>query len=49
VQVAGINRGGLRLLSPRGEEQLLEGDEVLVLGTGEQIAAFNAWAMEQVE
>ncbi len=46
VQVAGINRGGLRLLNPGGDERLLAGDDVLVLGSPDQIAAFRAWANE---
>lgn len=46
VQVAGINRGGLRLLNPGGEERLLAGDDVLVLGSPDQIAAFRAWVHE---
>jgi CPA2 family monovalent cation:H+ antiporter-2 len=41
VQVAGINRQGLRFLNPGAKEVLLAGDEVLVLGTNEQIAAFT--------
>jgi CPA2 family monovalent cation:H+ antiporter-2 len=40
--VAGINRGGRRILNPGGEEQLLAGDDVLVLGSPDQIAAFKA-------
>lgn len=46
VQVAGINRGGLRILNPNGEEKLLAFDQVLVLGTPEQIRAFREWARE---
>ena len=42
VQVAGINRGGRRMLNPGGEEKLLGGDDVLVLGSPDQIAAFKA-------
>ena len=42
LQVAGINRGGRRILNPGGEEQLLAGDDVLVLGSPDQIAAFKA-------
>lgn len=44
VQLVGINRGGGRILNPRGEEELRADDEVLVLGTPDQIAAFRAWA-----
>jgi len=42
LQVAGINRAGRRILNPRGEEKLLAGDSVLVLGSPDQIAAFKA-------
>ena len=42
LQVAGINRGGLRLLNPAGDERLVAGDEVLLLGGPEQIAVFKA-------
>lgn len=41
VQVAGINRQGIRSLNPGANEVLLAGDEILVLGTNEQIAAFT--------
>lgn len=46
VQIAGIHRGGLRILNPGGEERLLPHDDVLVLGSPDQIAAFKAWARE---
>lgn len=46
VQVAGINRGGLRILNPSGEEKLLAHDDVLLLGRPDQIAAFKTWARE---
>lgn len=42
LQVAGINRGGQRILNPRGDEKLFCGDEVLVLGSPDQIAVFKA-------
>jgi CPA2 family monovalent cation:H+ antiporter-2 len=41
LQVAGINRGGLRILNPRAEEKLFTGDNVLVLGSPDQISAFK--------
>jgi CPA2 family monovalent cation:H+ antiporter-2 len=41
VQVAGINRNGLRLLNPGGAEKLALGDDLLLLGTPDQIAAFK--------
>ncbi|MBI2511317.1 MAG: cation:proton antiporter [Opitutae bacterium] len=46
VQVAGIHRGGLRILNPSGDEKLLPRDDVLVLGSPDQIAAFKAWTRE---
>ncbi len=46
VQVAGIHRGGGRILNPGGEEKICAGDELLVLGNAEQIAAFAAWSRE---
>jgi CPA2 family monovalent cation:H+ antiporter-2 len=42
LQVAGIKRGGLRIPNPRGEEKLFTGDELLVLGSPDQITAFKA-------
>lgn len=47
VQIAGVHRGGLRILNPGAQEQLRDGDEVLVLGTPVQIAEFAAWARER--
>jgi monovalent cation:H+ antiporter-2, CPA2 family len=41
LQIAGINRGGRRILNPRAEEKLLTGDNVLVLGSPDQISAFK--------
>jgi len=42
LQVAGINRHGRRILNPGGDEKLLTGDDVLVLGSPDQIAAFKS-------
>ncbi len=42
LQVAGISRAGGRILNPGGDEKLFTGDEVLVLGSPDQIAAFQA-------
>ena len=42
LQVAGINRAGQRILNPGGEEKLFAGDDVLVLGSPDQISAFRA-------
>ena len=49
VQVAGINRGGRRILNPGADETLLGGDEVLLLGTPEQIDAFRAYVRGEAE
>jgi len=46
VQVAGIHRGGERILTPGAQETLLAGDELLVLGTAEQIREFRGWISE---
>ena len=42
LQVAGIRRAGLRIPNPRGEEKLFTGDELLVLGSPDQISGFKA-------
>jgi CPA2 family monovalent cation:H+ antiporter-2 len=42
LQVAGIRRGGLRVPNPGGDEKLFGNDELLVLGSPDQIAAFKA-------
>ena len=47
VQVAGIHRGGLRILNPSAQERLRGGDEILVLGTPVQNAEFKAWLRDQ--
>jgi CPA2 family monovalent cation:H+ antiporter-2 len=41
LQVAGINRGGIRILNPGAEEKLFTNDKVLVLGSPDQIKAFK--------
>ena len=41
LQVAGINRAGFRILNPHGEQKLFTGDNVLVLGSPDQISAFK--------
>ena len=43
VQIAGIRRASGRILNPSGDEFLREGDELLVMGTPEQIHGFRAW------
>jgi len=46
VQIAGINRSGLRMLNPTGDEVIRGGDELLVLGTPDQIRSFKDWLNE---
>jgi CPA2 family monovalent cation:H+ antiporter-2 len=43
VQIAGIHRGGVRILNPSAQEKLRPGDEVLALGAPLQIAEFKDW------
>jgi len=47
VQIAGINRGGVRILNPGGQELLKAGDELLALGTPAQIREFRGWLSER--
>lgn len=42
LQVAGIDRQGRRILNPNGEEKLFTNDNVLVLGSPDQIAGFKS-------
>jgi CPA2 family monovalent cation:H+ antiporter-2 len=46
VQVAGIDRAGLRVLNPGPGERLEAGNELLLLGTPQQIKDFQAWLSE---
>ena len=43
VQVAGIQRGTRRILTPTGTDHIEQGDELLVLGTPRQIRQFEEW------
>ncbi len=47
VQIAGIHRGGVRILNPSAQEELRSGDEVLALGAPLHIAEFKAWLRAQ--
>ena len=47
VQIAGINRHGLRILNPGADEAVRAGDELLTLGTPAQLRAFKAWLTEE--
>lgn len=49
VQIAGVHRGGLRILNPSAQEMLRAGDDVLALGAPAQIAEFKAWVRERIE
>lgn len=43
VLVVGIERAGKKIINPAREERLVEGDEMLVLGSPDQIREFKAW------
>ena len=47
VQVAGIHRGGTRILNPGAGEVLRAGDELLALGTPVQIREFKGKLAER--
>jgi CPA2 family monovalent cation:H+ antiporter-2 len=47
VLFAGLNRHGKRILNPGPTEELRPGDEVLTLGTPQQIRDFKAWLQEK--
>jgi CPA2 family monovalent cation:H+ antiporter-2 len=49
VQIAGVNRHGVRILNPAANETLCAGDEVLALGAPAQIRDFKAWVTERAE
>jgi CPA2 family monovalent cation:H+ antiporter-2 len=46
VQIAGLNRGGLRVLNPGAEERIRAGDQLLTLGGRDQLDEFKAWLSE---
>jgi len=49
VQIAGLRRGGVRILNPGAVEILRGGDELLVLGAPTQISDFKMWLLEPPE
>jgi K+/H+ antiporter YhaU regulatory subunit KhtT len=49
VQVAGLHRVGVRILNPTAGETLAVGDQLLTLGTSEQIRHFKEWLRESAE
>lgn len=46
VQIVGLRRGDVRMLSPGGEERVQSADELLILGTPVKIRDFQAWVRE---
>ncbi len=46
VQIAGLRRGAMRILSPGAEERIESGDEILALGTPVKLRDFKAWVRE---
>lgn len=49
VQIAGVNRAGVRLLNPSADERISAGDEVLALGTTDRLKEFHEWLRERPE
>ncbi|MFH1497440.1 MAG: cation:proton antiporter [Verrucomicrobiota bacterium] len=49
VQIAGIHRAGLRILSPGAEETVRAGDDLLALGTPAAVRGFKDWLREKPE
>ncbi len=49
VQIAGVNRGGVRILNPSADERLCAGDEVLALGATDQLKEFKIWLRDRPE
>ncbi len=47
VQIAGVHRGGTRILNPSADERLCAGDEALVLGAPLHIQEFKSWLRER--
>ncbi len=46
VRIVGIQRGEERIINPTGKEKILEGDDLLILGTMDNIKRFNKWLLE---
>lgn len=49
VQIAGLRRGVMRILSPGADERLAAGDELLALGTPVKLRDFKTWVRETEE
>lgn len=45
VLVVGIERHDVKIINPTGEDRLEEGDELLILGSPQQIRNFKSWLM----
>jgi predicted Kef-type K+ transport protein len=46
VLVVGIDHAGGRVVNPAGDQTINQGDELLVLGTPEQVRRFKRWLTE---
>jgi len=49
VQIAGLHRGGLRVLNPGADERVRGGDELLALGALDHLREFKDWLREPAE
>jgi CPA2 family monovalent cation:H+ antiporter-2 len=49
VQIAGVRRGGMRILNPSAQETMRSHDEILVLGPPANIENFKVWLREKPE
>ncbi len=49
VQVAALRRNGIEIPSPQADERLQPGDDLLLLGAPDHLAAFKAWIREDRE
>lgn len=49
VQIAGLHRGGLRVLNPGADERVRGGDELLTLGALDHLREFKSWLREPAE
>ncbi|HRE05061.1 MAG TPA: cation:proton antiporter [Opitutaceae bacterium] len=47
VQIAGIHRRGVRILTPRSDHGIESGDQLLALGAPEHLRAFKDWVNEE--
>ncbi|MBC7368036.1 MAG: cation:proton antiporter [Undibacterium sp.] len=49
VQIAGLHRGGLRVLNPGADERVRGGDELLTLGALDHLRDFKDWLQEPAD